>query len=132
MRVVLSPELLGAAFLDADCRRITLLWRDGLVKPVLCRELLLRYLKVLREMGLGADLLRQWSLWLTTADKALYLGEPENSTESLDQLCARVAEAGQARAVVTWHKRDNQVVTENSKLKWSSASEYLATGMGRL
>jgi hypothetical protein len=90
-KVVLAPDILVAALFDQRAREILNQWRDGAILPVVTRELLLLYLKTLRQAGLTADLVRKWSLWLTSGDKTIYLEDlPVKSATGLT-LCREVA-----------------------------------------
>lgn len=123
MRVVFTPDLLGAAFLDPDCRAMLLLWRDGLLQPVLCRGLLVRYLKTLRALGLTEEILKRWTLWLTAPEKCLYLRESPEVVPGLEQLCLAAAESGGAGCIVS---RNSPTVSNASQtVHWISARAFL-------
>jgi hypothetical protein len=74
-------------------------WRDGLIVPVVTRELLVLYLKTLRQVGLGPELVRKWSLWLTAADKTVYLEGLSVSQASGLELCGEIAAATGAELI---------------------------------
>jgi hypothetical protein len=97
--VVLAPDILLGAMYDAEARAILHQWRDGNIVPVVTRDLLLLYLKTLRQAGLGADLVRKWSLWLTAAEKTIYLTEAGPSVSTGLPLCREVAEANDAELI---------------------------------
>ena len=50
-KVVLGPDLFVAALFDARARETLSLWRDGTILPVITRELLVLYLRTLRQAG---------------------------------------------------------------------------------
>jgi hypothetical protein len=92
-RVVFGPDLIIAALFDSRARAVLNDWRDGRIIPVLNRELLLLSLKTLRQAGFGPDLIRKWSLWLTSPDKAIYLDDFETRRESINEICLALADA---------------------------------------
>ena len=98
-KVVLAPDLLLRALFDPRARETLNLWRDGLIVPVVTRELLLLYLRTLRQAGVGPELVRKWSLWLTAADKTIYLEGLSVSQASGLQLCREVAAATGAELI---------------------------------
>ena len=90
-KVVLGPDVLIAAFYDARARAILNQWRDGEILPIVTRDLLMLYVRTLNAAGLNAELIRQWSLWLTAPGKTLYL---ENAAPNLTHgltLCREIA-----------------------------------------
>ena len=100
-KVVLGPDLFVAALFDPRARETLHLWRDGTILPVVTRELLLLYLRTVRQAGLDQDLVRKWSLWLTAADKTLYLENlPPTKTTGLP-LCREIATATNAELLTT-------------------------------
>ena len=92
-KVVLAPDLLLRALFDPRARNVLNQWRDGLIVPVVTRELLVLYLKKLRQVGLGPELVRKWSLWLTSAEKAIYLDGLSVQQSGGLSLCREVAAA---------------------------------------
>jgi hypothetical protein len=100
-KVVLAPDLFLAALFDARARETLNLWRDGLIFPVVTRELLLLYLKTLRQAGLSQELVRKWSLWLTAGGKTIYLEDfpPQQATGLA--LCREIASATGAELLAT-------------------------------
>ena len=89
--MVLAPDLLLRALFDPRAREILNQWRDGLIQPVVTRDLLLLYLKTLRQAGLSPELVRKWSLWLTAAEKTIYLEGLAVEQGSGLELCREVA-----------------------------------------
>ena len=98
-KVVLAPDILIASLYDAEARAILYQWRDGNVVPVVTRDLLLLYLRTLRQAGLGPELVRKWSLWLTAADKVIYREDFQANHSSGLGLCREVAAANGAHLV---------------------------------
>jgi hypothetical protein len=88
-KVVIAPDIFVAALYDARARAILHQWRDGEIRPVVTRELLLLYLRTLSLAGLNPDLIRKWSLWLTA--KSLYLEKSASLQSTGLVLCREVA-----------------------------------------
>jgi|SRR5687767_11275522 len=103
-RVVLAPDLLLCALYDARARAILNEWRDGLILPIITRELLLLYIRTLNQAGLTQELIRKWSLWFTTPGKSLYLENAEPLQKSGLELCDAIAQLHQA-SVLTLSRR---------------------------
>lgn len=75
-KVVLAPDVLIAALYDPRARDILNQWRDSQIVPVVTRELLVLYLRTFNQAGLTPDLIRKWSLCLTTPPKVIYREDP--------------------------------------------------------
>ena len=103
-KVVFAPDILIASLYEAEARAVLHQWRDGAVVPVVTRDLLLLYLRTFRQAGLGPELLRKWSLWLTAADKVIYREDFQANHPSGLALCREVAQANDA-AVITRQKQ---------------------------
>ncbi len=91
-RVVFAPDVLVCSFYDPRAREILNRWRDGLILPVVTRELLLLYVRTLNQAGLTHELIRKWSLWLTTPGKSLYLENAPPLQKSGWELCNAIAQ----------------------------------------
>jgi hypothetical protein len=103
-RVVLAPDVLVCAFYDPRAREILNQWRDGLILPVVTRELLLLYVRTLNQAGLTHELIRKWSLWLTTPGKSLYLENAAPMQKSGLELCDAVAQQHSASVLTLSHR----------------------------
>ena len=99
-KVVFAPDLLGGAFIDPEAQLVLQKWRDGLLLPVVSRELLRHYLKLLDALGLPSRLLKQWTLWLTSPETSLFLEEPLPATASTVDLLLRTASAAPAEFII--------------------------------
>lgn len=97
--VVFAPDILVASLYDAEARALLHQWRDGAIVPVVTRDLLLLYLRTLRQAGLGPELVRKWSLWLTAVDKVIYRENFKANHSSGLALCREVAEANGAKLI---------------------------------
>ena len=91
-RVVFAPDILIAALYDGRAREVLNEWRDGRIVAVVTRDLLVLYLRTFSQVGLPPELIRKWSLWLTTPGKALYFEEGSNSKNTGLALCREVAQ----------------------------------------
>ena len=92
-RVVFTPALLLAALFDPKARAHVNQWRDGAIIPVLNRELLLGYLRLLKEAGVGEEQIRRWTLWFTSPERAVYLPEATAGSENVEEICNSIAQA---------------------------------------
>lgn len=89
--VVLAPELIAKSFLVEEYRGLLERWRDGAFRLAVTRDLLVRYLLILRKLGIPDGQLRHWSAWFTATEKSLFLpepGSPEADTRTLLQEAA--------------------------------------------
>ncbi|MDA1275725.1 MAG: hypothetical protein O2960_17030 [Verrucomicrobia bacterium] len=126
-RVVLAPNLIGRSFFDSSSLRVLEYWRDGRITPVVNRDLLLRYLKMLRALGASDSTTRRWLWWFTAAEKTLYL--KELNLPGLDgyQLCASLAKQTTSKSVI-WAGNDNSLDPKIrggiETVEWITASNY--------
>lgn len=100
------------------------LWREGRIKPVLNRVLLVQYLRMLKSLGLPETLLRRWAWWWNS--KAQFItGEPAESLSALT-LCSWIAKAGAATCVVySGHAFTPPLVLPQSPPVWKTARSFL-------
>lgn len=126
-RVVIAPDLLGASLFDPDAAQVIALWRDGVIRPVLNRQLLLRYLKLLKRLGLSATLIRWWGWWLTGPDRTVLVDSADLTTSSTTDLCDRIAQLGGAACVVfrSTEVRLNGPASTEKVPPWFSAQRFL-------
>jgi hypothetical protein len=104
-KIVFAPDILIASLYEAEARAMLHQWRDGAIVPVVTRDLLLLYLRTLRQAGLGPELVRKWSLWLTAAEKVIYREDCQANRSSGLALCREVAEANGAQVVTREKQR---------------------------
>jgi hypothetical protein len=102
--VVFAPDLIGAAFIDPNARAVLEQWRDGAFRVVVNRELLVLHLKALRELGLGAELIKRWSLWFTSPEKTIFVSDENGSSPGTIELCEKVSRAASGAEIVCWRK----------------------------
>jgi hypothetical protein len=98
-KVVFVPDILIAALYDGRARELLNQWRDGRIIAVVTRDLLVLYLRTFGQVGLPPELIRKWSLWLTTSGKALYFEDVPNSKNTGLALCREVAQRHSAEVV---------------------------------
>lgn len=100
-RLVFAPDFLAASFLEPDAAEVLNRWRDGVVQPVVNRQLLLRYMKILHRLDLPPHLIRRWGWWFTAPNRAIWidLDFPANLTGR--QLCCKIAGAGLAECILS-------------------------------
>jgi hypothetical protein len=92
-RVVFTPALVLAALFNPKARAQLNQWRDRAVIPVLNRELLLAYLRLLKQAGIKQEQIRQWTLWFTSPERAIYLSELVTGSENSTEICNMIAQA---------------------------------------
>lgn len=95
-KVVFAPDILVSALYDPRARDILNRWRDGQILPVVTRDLLLIYLRALGKAGLTPELIRKWSLWLTSPGRSLYIDDVVCSQSTGLVLCREIACAQKA------------------------------------
>ena len=98
-RVVLAPDILVAALYNPRARECLNHWRDGHFLPVVTRQLLVLYLRTLSQAGLNPDLIRKWSLWLTTPGKTLYYEEAAPKQATGLAMCREIAAEHKAELI---------------------------------
>jgi hypothetical protein len=113
-KAVIAPDLLAGAFFDPICRRVLTQWRNGLLKPVLNRELLIAYLKILHKLGLRPEDIQRWTAWFTSNSKVVYLGDLIAQAASGWELCRAVASAELECAIISWRLPEDQNRVDSS------------------
>lgn len=99
-RVVFAPDLIGGALFHPECQLVLERWRDGALLPVVSRELLHRYLKLLDALGLPPRLLKKWALWLTSPERSLFIEETPALGIGTTDLVFQTASAGAAEVII--------------------------------
>lgn len=97
--VVVMPDVLGLSVRDPDCRQILEGWRDGTLRWVVSRWLLVRYLRLLGRLGLSPQLLRWWGWWLSSPAKVDYVDDAGVGSDPL-RICLDLAHRSGAEAIV--------------------------------
>ena len=99
--VVLAPDVFVRALRDPGAQAVLRAWRDGHIRPVVSWELGRRCVTGLRQAGVPPHLLRRWLWWLTSHARSDYRGGQGEPGVPLRELCERLAELGEAEAVLT-------------------------------
>lgn len=117
--IVFAPDLPGASLFDPHALHVVEQWRDGAIKVVINRPLLMLQLKALRDMGLTPELVRRWTLWLTSPGRADYLDDPAVEARSTPvDLCESLAAASGAIQIVCWR------LPNGSSRLWLSSADF--------
>jgi hypothetical protein len=99
--VVLAPDLVGRSLFEPQPAAVLQLWRDRRIRPVLNRSLLLRYIKLLRQLGLDDRLLKRWAWWFNSNMRTVFLDDPQViGPVAVPELCASLARQSQAVCVI--------------------------------
>ena len=105
------------------------LWRNNQIIPVVNRDLLIRYLRLLRELGIGPDLIRRWLWWFTADKKSKYLKDVVLPERNGYQLCSELANQTAADCVL-WAGLQQNIEPISlggiSTIRWISAPEFVA------
>lgn len=128
--VVIAPDLLGASLVDAAAGEVLQRWRNGRLRPAVNRALLIRYFKLLRQMGISDVLIRRWGWWFGSDSKALFFSEVMPSPATGMELCEALARASQAVCILCRHRPSPRVRDpdggDNPAPAWMTAEEWLA------
>ncbi|MDX9971595.1 MAG: hypothetical protein RBU21_01255 [FCB group bacterium] len=100
IRIVLGPDVLASSFFDPASKTVLDHWRNGVVRLIVTRELLMTYLSVLRGLGLSDAQLRRWAMWFTSRDAAEANMGSDGSGGTVPAMLARAASGGTRFVVV--------------------------------
>jgi hypothetical protein len=123
-QVVFAPDLVARALIDAEAAAVLRLWRDELIRPVLNRPLLARYLKVLRGMGLGEQQVRRWAWWFNSTAKVTFVAHGTPAPVPLPDLCNDLARQSGAHCVI----HGGTLHLPGSEIRWLTPSQFLGQG----
>jgi len=101
LRIILAADVFARAFVDPPSKAVLDFWRDGMVTPIVTWDLLQRYLRVLRKLGLPDESLRQWTMWFTARGKTMCLLEPRQCAASTLEGLANAIKVGRPAVVVS-------------------------------
>jgi hypothetical protein len=110
--------MIGAGFRDPKVREFLERWRDREFKVVLNRQILLLHLRTLRELGLSAELLKRWTLWLTSPETSNYI----SSLETIETRVTRICEAIPNASIICSAKPND------ASERWLLVYEFLQQG----
>ena len=119
-KVIFAPDLIGAAFVDSNARKIVELWRDGALKIVTNRELIALHLRCLKNLGLSPALLSRWALWLSDSSKAVFDSDLTFQTNSEIAICESLAELTGTERIIAW-----RFPVEAPPARWTTAGKFL-------
>jgi hypothetical protein len=119
--VVLSPDLVGRSLFDAQSAAVLRLWRDRRIRPALNRSLLLRYMRLLRNLGLDDHLLKRWAWWFNANTRTAFPNDAQITPGiTVPELCVNLAR--QSHAVCVIHAAS--VVPRPGDVVWLTAAEF--------
>ena len=98
--VVLAPEVLAKSLHDPHCQKVFELWRDGIIRVVVTRELLVTYLGLLKALGVPDEVLRRWAVWFTAETKSTVLLDSAPGRGGLSNSLEDAAVLGKAEAIL--------------------------------
>lgn len=119
--VVLAPDLVGGVWIDPACAAVFEAWRQGRVRPVVDRGLLVRYIRLLRALGLPEVQIRRWSWWFVSSAKAQFLAEGATAGTEAVAYCSQLAVRSGASCVV--HR--GHINVPKTGVPWHAAAEFL-------
>jgi hypothetical protein len=121
-RVVLTPEVAGGLWLDPACAAVFEAWGKERLRPVVNRDLLMRYCRLWQALGLSTLQVRRWSWWFTHPATACFMANDRSVSSSAIECCSRLALAGGARCVI--HRAVTPIPT--GPVPWLTAADLLA------
>jgi hypothetical protein len=119
-KVVFAPDLIGAALVDSDARKVFNLWRDGALTVVTNRELVALHLRCLKNLGLSPTLLSRWALWLSDSTRAVFESDLSFQAISPIGLCESLANATNTPQIVAGRFPDGA-----TSPKWITAGKLV-------
>lgn len=122
LRVVWTPDVLARAFFEEPAAAALRAWRDGRIQPVIHRDLLGRYFRVLRQLGLPEVLLRRWGWWFAAPTRARLDAIPFDPGLTLAEVCDRLAGRHPPHWVVSG---DTAAAPPNPQATWLSPEAFL-------
>jgi hypothetical protein len=122
--VVLAPDVVGGLWRDAACGAVFEAWRDEKLRPAVNRDLLVRYVRLWRSLGLGEIQVRRWSWWFTAPGHSLFLAEDQTTASNAIECCSRLAVVSAAR----WIIHRGTVRNTEDGIVWLTAGEFARPG----
>jgi hypothetical protein len=122
--VVLAPDVVGGLWLDPACGAVFEAWRDEKLRPAVNRDLLVRYVRLWRSLGLGEIQVRRWSWWFTAPGHSLFLAEDQTTASNAIECCSRLAVVSAAR----WIIHRGTVRNTEGGIVWLTAGEFARPG----
>ena len=100
-RIVLGPDVLARSFFCPHCYGVMQMWRNGEVRLVVTRALVLEYLKILSRMGIPHEQIRKWAWWFTSPDKVDFVEVAPDVEAGSASIAEQAARIGRAQGIVT-------------------------------
>jgi hypothetical protein len=125
--VVIAPDVVGNSFFVPECKAVLDLWRDGGITPIVTRDLLVRYVKVLRGLRIPDSLIRTWILWLTAEGKSLHLPDVVTGGKTTQQALLEAARSGGATSIVSNREDSSE---GGAEFVWTTADEFVRSQCG--
>jgi len=91
-KVVIAPEILAMSFFDESSRQILEAWSRGEILPVVNRGLLAIYIRVLDRLGVSRAIIKNWVLWFTNSERAIFVNESWHSDAKPEPMCRGLAQ----------------------------------------
>jgi hypothetical protein len=121
LRVIMTPDLVGGVWLDASCAAVFEAWGKGLLRPAVNRELLARYTRLWRRLGLSEVQIRRWFWRFTMPSSGEFVQQGPANTDSAIDCCAQLAALIGADCVV--HR--GAVSAPRAPVRWINAEELV-------
>lgn len=99
-RVVLAPDVIALALIDPESLALLELWPAERLVPVVNRDLLLFYFRLMRKLGFSENLVRSWGWWFSAPDRVAFIDERWPAL-TLAQLCVELARVAPAGWIIT-------------------------------
>lgn len=103
---VITPELFGRGLCSPEGLAVLRAWKDGALRPVVCRNLLKRYLGVLKRLGVvDPQSLRAWVWTWSDRESVTWIEDPVPESSPGRALCQALA-TKQSCALLVWMADD--------------------------
>lgn len=100
-RVVLfAPDFFADAFGHQAGFDTLQLWRDGQIRPIVHRVLLVRYFRIFGRLGFTERLIRWWGWWFSLPERTIPVEAEFQPAISARELCETLARAAGAQCVI--------------------------------
>ena len=120
-QVILAPDIVGGLWVDTDCAAVFEAWRDRKLQPAVNRDLLLRYVRLWRAIGLPELQIRRWSWWFTSPATGRFVAEETPNNSSAIECCSRLAVVVSAGCVI--HR--GVIHTSETSVRWLTVADFL-------
>ena len=128
-KIILHPDVIGLSFFDPVCLEVLKHWRDGKILPVVSRDLLQNYFKLLHSLGIPQFLIRRWGWCFTAIEKSLYLKQDTFMYTELSDLYSYLAIHNRVRFIIAVRfgvHPEKEVELKKHNISLITPSEYLS------